>query len=577
MAPNVPRHEAGASKRILAVAGGSLLGATAFYFPAFSDPEATGFGDWQYFHHMWEAASVAISRHGEWPLWDPYHCGGITLWENPQAQVYSPLFLLSFLLGTTMALKVLVVFHAALGFAGAWWFARRFEGLGAVPSALAAAAWATSGFFAWHVGGGHAAFLPFYLTPWVLVAWRRSLLDLRWTAATASLSTFVLLEGGVYPFVFFMLLILADLGGALGRYPLRNLLGALGLTMILTVLLGAVRLVPSLSWLSRSPRMTPSNDALRPSDLLTMLTAREHPWVFRGHEFFWPEYGSYIGLGVLVLALAGVIVAWTGRRKHLLVGALVFGTLMLGHGAWWYPWALLHELPVLDSLRVPSRFAVFFIFYLALLAATTLDAIERASAPRMTGRSLRFLVLLVVVAVAVDLFLVNGRNANQWKGRPIDHSPPAPRFHLVFDEDYLTRYASYPHLNTGSDACDDPMKPAVSKALWFSDQPQARIVRSPGTVLGWGRTPNRIWAEVALEQPARVVFNQNYDPGWVSPDGPVLAEQGLLALDVPTGRHHLEIRYRPASLPWALGLSLVGLSAAGLMVLGRPGRKGPCG
>ena len=73
------------SRPALAIALGSLAAACALWSPAFFQLQATGFGDWQFFHHMWEAGYVALTRYGEWPLWDPYHCGGITIFGNPQS------------------------------------------------------------------------------------------------------------------------------------------------------------------------------------------------------------------------------------------------------------------------------------------------------------------------------------------------------------------------------------------------------------------------------------------------------------------------------------------------------------
>src|SRR3954468_9808582 len=67
---------------------GALLLATLQWYPAFSDVRATGFGDWQMIHHNWEAAYIAITRFGEWPLWDPFHCGGVSILGNPESQVY---------------------------------------------------------------------------------------------------------------------------------------------------------------------------------------------------------------------------------------------------------------------------------------------------------------------------------------------------------------------------------------------------------------------------------------------------------------------------------------------------------
>ena len=104
--------------RRLALPVVSTLAAAALWAPMLAHPRATGFGDWQFFHHMWEAGYVGVWRYGEWPLWDPYHCGGVTLFGNPQSQLLSPFFALALVTDTTIALKLFVLAHAAAGLGG---------------------------------------------------------------------------------------------------------------------------------------------------------------------------------------------------------------------------------------------------------------------------------------------------------------------------------------------------------------------------------------------------------------------------------------------------------------------------
>ncbi|HEX2677869.1 MAG TPA: hypothetical protein VHM19_14550, partial [Polyangiales bacterium] len=122
------------SRDVLVLAGCSLLAAVGLWCPAFFSLQATGFGDWQFFHHMWEAGYVAVTRYGEWPLWDPYHCGGITIFGNPQSQHLSPFYWIAFLVGPTLGSKIFLVLHAWAGFAGMYLLARK-TGL-ALPGAL---------------------------------------------------------------------------------------------------------------------------------------------------------------------------------------------------------------------------------------------------------------------------------------------------------------------------------------------------------------------------------------------------------------------------------------------------------
>jgi hypothetical protein len=157
-------------------------------------------------------------------------------------------------------------------------------------------------------------------------------------------------------------------------------------------------------------------------EVLVMLTARQHPWRVPEHPFVWAEYGSYVGWSVVIAAALGALwVAWRGPRD-LLAGLVVFGAFMLGNHGAWAPWSLLHELPVYDSLRVPTRFAMFVTLYLALLAAHALEALLRHA--RWPRAQLVALTLLAALQLG-DTLYVTSRIVDMWSGAPLDASPPA--------------------------------------------------------------------------------------------------------------------------------------------------------
>lgn len=553
----------------------AVVAAAVYWHAAFTRPAATGFGDWRYFHHMWEAGWVAVHRFGEWPLWDPYQCGGLTLWGNPQAQVYSPLFGLALLIGTTLALKLNVVAHAAVGLAGMYLLARHRYRLGRAAAATAAVLWAGSGFFAWHLGGGHSTFVAFYLAPCLLLAWRRAQRDLRWTVAVSLLLLLVLLDGGTYPFPYLLLLLVVDAAADLKSLArTRQLLAAALLTTVQTALLGAVRLLPIATTLRDHGRPTVLDDALSPGDLIAMLVARDYRWLDAGRAFVWPEYGTYLGAGAVLLAAGGVALAVRRRRWHLIVGAILFGALAMGSVAPFFPWPLLHRLPVFDSLRVPSRFAVLWTIYLALLAALAVDALARwlrrgQSRPRARWYS-RVGAWCLWLGLVLDLLAVNLPITDRWRNAPVAAGPLAQDFQQVADADHRAMMASYPRLNVGTIGCYDPLNVQPASGLWLGESPQVRIAVGAGQILNAQRTPGTVQAAVALTTPGHLVVNQNYDSGWVSNVGVVTVSRGLLAIDLPAGEHQLDLRYRPWTLTLALWLLFGGLLVSGLIWLERP-------
>lgn len=586
-------HEAGASEagarrvirgRLARGMGVFVVASIAMgilWSPAFANLHASGWGDWQWFHHMWEAGRVAYLRWGEVPFWNPHHCGGVPLWGNPQAQVYSPTYLVFALpLGTTLGHKFFVLFHAIVGFASMYLFARREITLTRSGSLFAAMVWCASGFFAWHGAGGHATFLAFYYAPLLLLAWRAAERDLRFSAAVAVTMVLVVLEGGHYPFPYFVLLLGLDavVRGVMRPRRAPRLMAVAIVSGLLTGLLGMFRFLPILLALRANPNPVPDHDSLLPSEILEMLTARTHEYRFDGHGWVWPEYGAYVGWVVIALSAIGGVCALvlavsskTSARQRLtfvwlLIGVAAFFLFTQGSATPWHPWPLLQELPFYRSIHVPSRFRVLLIFFLALLGGFALDRLSawiRQLPVREDLRAFGFaLPWVFVLCVSVDMYVVNMAIIDRWNEDTVGEREPGSHY-LVRGRQYLDDYANYPSENVGTTECYDPVPWPRSHSLWLGESPQARIEpRTAGRVISWGRTSLSVWAEIELEAPARVIFNQNYDADWESAEGPVVDDQVRLAIEVPqVGHRRVSARYFPHDLPVSVGISLVGLIA----------------
>ncbi|MFN3428705.1 MAG: YfhO family protein, partial [Candidatus Sericytochromatia bacterium] len=101
------------------------------------------------------------------------------------------------------------------------------------------------------------------------------------------------------------------------------------------------------------------------------------------------------------------------------------------------------------------------------------------------------------------------------------------------------------------------------------DVPAVAPAITPGTAEAQTLSMNRIRLETEGAGPGLVVVSEGYDPGWKAFSGdrelPVhRADALVLGVEVPAGRHTVELRYEPPR--WRLGLGLTGLS--GLLALG---------
>lgn len=573
---------------------GAAFVAFAFWAPAFHHLTASGFGDWQWFHHQWEAGRIAIERWHEAPLFDPFHCGGVPLWGNPQSQVFSPTYLMFVLpFGTTIGHKLYLVFHAAVGMAGTYLYARRELRLAEIASAFAAIVFTTSGFFAWHGAGGHATFLAFYYGPFLMLAWRRSARDYRYAAAVALLMSLVVFEGGHYPFPYFIVWMTFDLAMRLivrGHGRMRTIASAL-LAGVLTALVSAMRIVPILIAILAHPHPVPDSDAMTLDEILHILTHRDQTqWAFPGHQWVWPEYGAYVGYGALMLATMGLCIAALDATRLrpsrprielfiLFLGAILFTAMTQGNAGPHHPWPLLQELPFYRSIHVPSRWRVMILWHVAILGAFSIDALERGTRNldlrRPFQRLAAALPILLLVMVTADVWSVTWTIIDRWGGPVIGEGAVSHRFHLIAGGNYFGDYANYPSENVGTRECYDPIPWDVSPGLWLGDAPFARLATdAQGQVIDAGRTSNTLWAQVDLPAPARVIFDQNYFDDFVTDRGTLAEDRERLAVDLPAGQQRVTLRYAPFDLPYVVPTTFVGLLLAAFVASGkRLGRR----
>jgi len=557
---------------------------------------AGGTDDWRAFSTLWEASRVALTDFHQFPSWNPYHCGGLVLFQDPESPFPGPMFLLTFFwLSTPVAMKVWILAHLVCGALGARALVAD-RGGNAAEQVLAATVTAACGFFAEHIGGGHLSFTSFLYLPPILWAFRRSLGDLRYVVLVAALFAVTVIEGGTYPAPLMAVALaaesLARLGSAEDR---RALVRALPLTAGLFMLLAAVRLLPALHYLREHPRLEPLDDKIGLHEIFSFWVTRAHGRRLAGHGYVWPEYDDYVGVIPVALMLAGAAIALVVRdpqRRARRIDLFVLAVLIwcaLGNVRGPSLFAALHALPVFHSLRVPSRFLGPAMVAFGLLAAAALATGRRALTgwrPRL-GRAVELGELLLVAAVALDVCLVNQPIMQQGLDPPMPRAPAGADFFQNPAASYA-RLPSFPVAGFGTRGCYVPLEWRPAFGITDGRGPQARLEPpAAGTIAASTWSPNRLDFDLQLAEPATMIVNQNYETGWQAAGGetvgayvvrearfwdirgrprdlPVKGAIGLLAVQLPAGTHHLTLRHRP---PWLLAGVLLSLAGVGLSVL----------
>lgn len=189
---------------------------------------------------------------------------------------------------------------------------------------------------------------------------------------------------------------------------MRGVFGAwtlLALALFFAASLAAIQLLPTAEYLSQSQRSTSLdvdfalNYSFWPWRFLTLLApdmfgnpVRGDYW---GYGNYW-EDAVYIGVLPLLLALAAIV-----RRKRWAMGLFALAALSfllaLGKNTPVFPW-LYRWVPTFAMFQAPTRFSIWAVFALSLLAGIGVQAWQRP-----TGRGLYWTRLATAGALAVTL------------------------------------------------------------------------------------------------------------------------------------------------------------------------------
>ncbi len=526
----------------------------------------TGGGDGPFFFRLIEAGKVSLSRWGELPLWNPYECGGVPLWDNPQSIVAAPLILALQPFNTAVTMGIWVVLHVATGFLGMWLLCREELGSSRIAASCAACLFAFSASHSNHAGGGHTAFLAFQFTPLALLLWRRAEKDARCAIGLGLLAALMFYEGGVYaPAYIGLMLAIETLTRCSDAARLVTIVRASALVLLTTASVAAARLLPVLDQLAHHRRgLGPESDFIDWQLLKDMYLDRSHALRF-GHEYVWGEYVSYVGPVILVLAAIGLVVSGAAESWLLVVGLALF-VLMLGHFRPWAPWSILKTyVPPFSSMRVPARFRLLLVMCIAAWVALAIDRFPKFL-ERLAGRSsvVRAVRVAVTVAALIGAGDVAGHSIDiigpQWNGPAPGRVVASPRLYLGGPN--LAQFIDQPRQNRGRLECWEEWVPHSAEALWVGDLPQARVLTGNASLAEVTRTQNSFVVEVDASGPTTLLFNTSYARGWRTNVGATREMGHQLAVDVPVGHHRVRVWYWPVGLTLGFGITAVGLVMA---------------
>jgi hypothetical protein len=554
-----------------------------------SYPNTQG-GDGPFFHKMLEVVRVSVLRYHELPLWNPFECGGVPLWDNPQGIAAAPIAWLTFLFGTTRAIELWYIVHSAIGFYCMWLLCRSELKLSRAACLIAAASWAFAGVHNQHQTGGHLVWSPFLYFPLGIFLWRRAERDNRAAVGLGLLVAWMMCEGAVYSLPHLALVLGAEtLTRASSIKRVLPIARAGAIVLVSGISVGAARFFPVLHQLRTHTRaIVPDTDAMQWLTLKDVFLARSHDRFVPGQQYVWPEFGDYLGPFLLGLAVVGVLLA--GKKYAWIVAMLVVSVLMmLGHQGRLAPWTILHgHIYPFKEMRVPSRFVTEVSLFLSTAIGIAVHRIELVARLKLKkgGRGLLRATRLAVftfalvgvgdmISVGITWCAVCFTNAPQ--------KPTQPSTRLFLGGPALADFLDQPQQNRGRVQCWEEWSFQAGAPLWEGDLPQARAEDDGAIVEVANRTPNTFSLDVDVKRDgAKVLLNTSWDRGWRTDVGTIVESNKQLAVELPKGRYRIKLHYWPHGLTAGLVLTLLGLAGTAAFFLwhrrrlaGSPGGAAP--
>ncbi|MFN0208048.1 MAG: hypothetical protein ACKVS6_17215 [Planctomycetota bacterium] len=590
-------------RELLVVSVCAAVVAFLFTWRNFLQIENWGICDWDQHLAYHEVTRRTILQYGEIPLWNPYNSGGFPDLANAQSRVLSPTFVLILLFGTAPGIKLDILVHCALGLVFTYYLARRIQ-LERIAAAGCAGIFMLSGLYVYPLTFGMTWNLAVAYVPLLFLGYlmARETLGHAWIGGVAL--ALMLFSGGAY--ILAISVVTITFWTLIATVVSRNFrsLFALVCCGLWGVGLSAVKLIPAIQLMAAHPRKIEDISGYSLCGLLYSLFGRgqsEDPYPFSGDSWFWnaivydhDENYMYVGLIAAVLFIAGVVK--DAKKVTAFLAVMIVSLLfMAGNAVPYSLWTVLHDLPILSSMRVAQRFRIPFLLNFAIVAGFGLNWI---------CLKWKWFSMLLVAVIFADLLWVNGSVfSHAFPFAPVQWRTPG-EFRQISDsvfydtkgiiteprspESYRPVFSGLmPPLlsNVGvlhaweSALLVSNNTPEPTDVLAYSDKRyrgEVYIVHGSGRadIMNW--SPNFVRVRYVTEQDAILILNQNFDSGWKcsntsqvvrwSPrveSGEVNDHHmgGLIGFPIERGSGELLLYYSPQSFWSGLVISTISIGA----------------
>lgn len=549
-----------------------------FVYPIFQNIKNWGIHDWDQ-HLMYNGVpKQTILKFNQFPLWNPYYCGGNAMLANPQSSFLNPLFISVLIFGEVLGLKLLILFYLVIGLFGMFLLSRKL-GISMISSYLSSFVFMLSGLYAMHLSVGHTVWVQMALIPYVFLFYLKSLKQIKYIFLSSLFMAFIFLSGGVYPLffialflVFYSILMTVKGWKKLRLVYLKNIL----MIFLLFILFSSIKLIPTIEFTNEHSFVKKDIQDSDFKKIFDALTFRDvelrmdymYDYSINGHGVIWGwhEYHAYIGFIPLILFLLGSVLLFRKEWPLILI-AIIFFFIAWGNNSIINIWEVLRQLPFMSDLHGPSRFLTVFVFSSSLIIGKFTSIFENKGIFFDFGKR-KFNVLKIILAwfaliIFIDLFLVNSQLfEHSFVREPLEVEEQ--EFTQVTGDREKTQYPIFLS-NLGIVNCFERVKPELKAIPEFDTGSPAAYSNFIGMtyMLENNKTqqityfsPNKVIVET--DQSGTLVLNQNYVKGWKVKDGEVKNVNGLIGTDIERNKE-IVFYYLPNSFVFGFIVSLISI------------------
>lgn len=561
---------------------------TAFVFtlPVFRNIDYWGIQDWDqaFFYHAVPRATILEYR--QFPLWNPYYCGGTVLLARPQSQILTPLYALVLIFGVVVGIKIQVFLYLVVGLSGVY-FLGRYYGMSKPAAVMSSLVFMLNSMYALIVAAGMPAFMPLAFIPWVFLYYLKSFRNLRYALLSGLFCLLMFFGGGLHPLIMTLtfILVYSCLSVLLREHGAVEVGKVLAVILIFMLCLGAVQFLPSIEFIIEHPRFTGDYSGFSLNSLKFSLLDRnqilssgekyeQKEGFLEGLSYNMDENGMYVGIIPLLLFMIGAASHYK-RRRVLLLCFIILLWLGFGNRIPLSLWEQLHKLPLYNCLRVAQRFRFVFMLCLSVFAGLGFQAVENKISKVLSNKTAAgFIMLAILLVVLADLMIVSRPVFGEGFPIPPIQTTRSDEFYQIvqspsydengwrsLDEDetlYTSWGSMYPTFlsNVGTIEGYEPNNvPRAAIPINSSDyRGEVYLEGAEGEVHTIRWSPNKILLGVNASSDGHVILNQNFYPGWKtrSKGREVTSHEGLIAVNVSSGYETIELYYLPDSFIFGL-------------------------